>query len=202
MSLPTLTATKRTETGKGPNRRLRAAGEVPGIIYGNGNEPMALSFDPKAVVKLLEGPLGRNSVAQISVDGSDRMAIVKDLQVHPWKRKLVHIDFMEIPEATQLTLKVPFQRVGQSPMEKLGAKVEQHRDYLKVRCKASNIPSAIEFDMTPVTGEFAEIMVSEVTMPDGVEALYRKDFKIIRMKVSTAPAEEEGEESGEESSEE
>jgi large subunit ribosomal protein L25 len=109
---------------------------------------------------------------------------------------------MEITEATQLTLKVPFQRVGQSPMEKLGAKVEQHRDYLKVRCKASNIPSAIEFDMTPVTGEFAEIMVSEVTMPDGVEALYRKDFKIIRMKVSTAPAEEEGEESGEESSEE
>jgi large subunit ribosomal protein L25 len=201
MSLPTLNATVRSETGKGPNRRLRAAGEVPGVIYGNGNEPVALALDPKAVVKLLDSPLGRNSVAQISVDGAERMAIVKDYQVHPWKRKLIHIDFMEITDETVLTLHIPFKLVGQSPMEKLGAKVEQHRDVLKVRCKAADIPSAIEFDMTPITGEFAEVMLSEVTMPENVEALFRKDFKLIRMKISAAPPEEEGEGEAEETKE-
>ena len=204
MSLPTLNATLRTSTGKGPNRRLRAEGQVPGIIYGNGQEPTSLALDPKAVVKLLEGPLGRNSVTQISIDGNERMAIVKDIQVHPWKRKLIHIDFMEITDASMLTLKVPFRRVGQSPMEKLGAKVEQHRDELLVRCVAANIPAAIEFDMTPITGDFVEIMASEVELPEGVTATYRKDFKIIRMKISTNIAEDEaeGEEGGDEASEE
>jgi large subunit ribosomal protein L25 len=198
MSLPTLNATVRTETGKGPNRRLRATGQVPGVIYGNGNEPLGLALNPKDVVQLLDGPLGRNAIAQISIDGAERMAIVKGIQVHPWKRKLIHIDFMEITDTTMLTLKVPFTRIGQSPMEKLGAKIEQHRDVLPVRCLPANIPGAIVFDMTPITGDFVEIMASEVTMPEGVEPLYPKDFKLIRMKLSAAPLEDEDEETTDE----
>jgi large subunit ribosomal protein L25 len=191
MSLPTLNATLRAATGKGPNRRLRAAGQVPGVIYGNGKEPTALCLDPKAVVNLLGGPLGRNSLAQINIDGDERMAIVQDYQVHPWKRKLIHIDFLEITPTTTLTLKVPFKRVGQSPMEKLGAKVEQHREVLKVRCTPANIPQSIDYDMTPITEEFAEVMASEITLPEGVEFRFDKDFKLIRLKLSAAPLEDE-----------
>ena len=200
MSYPSINASPRTDTGKGPNRRLRAEGQVPGVLYGNGNAPQALAFDPKAVVKLLDGPLGRNAVANINIDGKECMAIVKDLQVHPWKRKLIHVDFMEITAESTLTLKVPFRRVGQSPMEKLGAKVEQHRDEMKVRCKANAIPEALVFDMTSLTEEFAEVMASEIALPEGVEAIYRKDFKLIRMKVPSAAAqaaEAEGEEAAE-----
>lgn len=199
----TLSASLRNQTGKGPNRRLRTEGRVPGILYGNGNDPTPLSFDPKEVVKLLEGPLGRNSVTQIDIDGAQRMAIVKDLQVHPWKRKLLHVDFMEITPETKLVLKVPFRRVGNSPMEKLGAKVEQHRDAMRIRCVAANIPAAIEFDMTTLTDEFAEVMASDLTMPEGVEPMYRKDFKLIRMKVSARGdvAEGEGDEEAAESEE-
>ncbi len=188
-----INAELREHTGKGSNRRLRAEGRVPGILYGNGNEPTPLSFNPADVVALLEGPLGRNSVAQLVIDGAERMAIVKDLQVHPWKRKLLHVDFMEITADTTLTLKVPFRRIGNSPMEKLGAKVEQHRDAVRVRCVAATIPAAIEFDMTTLTGDFVEIMASDLTIPEGVELMYRKDFKIIKMKVPTKSADEQGE---------
>lgn len=196
MSANTISASLREHTGKGANRRLRAAGQVPGVLYGNGNEPTTLSFDPREVVKLLEGPLGHNAVTTINVDGNERLAIVKDIQVHPWKRKLLHIDFMEITPTTKLTLKVPFVRTGQSPMEKLGAKVEQHRDAMRIRCVAANIPAAIEFDMTTLMGEFVEVMASDLTLPEGVEAMYRKDFKLIRMKVSNRPEAGEGGEEG------
>ena len=188
MSRPSIDASVREGLGKGPNRRLRAAGQVPGVLYGNGNEPTALSFQPKEVVKLLEGPLGRNTVANVTIDGASRLAIIKDYQVHPWKRKLLHVDFMEITESTPLTLKVPFKRVGHSPAEKLGAKVEQHRDIVKIRCTAANIPAAVEFDMTTLVGDFAEVSISDVTLPEGVEAVFRKEYKLLRMKVPSAAA--------------
>ena len=206
MSRPTIDATRRESIGKGPNRRLRAAGQVPGVVYGNGQEPTPLALQPKAVVAVLDGPFGRNSVVDLNVDGSARMAIVKDYQVHPWKRKLLHVDFMEITDSTKLTISVPFTRVGQAPAEKIGARVEQHRDYVKVRCIAAHIPAAIEYDMSDLVGDYAEVSISEVPLPEGVEALYRKDFQLFRMRVpsaaelaaETAEEEEETEEGAEE----
>jgi len=159
---------------------------VPGVLYGNGNEPTPLTLEPKQVVELLEGPLGRNSVADVSVDGGSRLAIVKDYQVHPWRRKLLHVDFMEITEETRLTLKVPFQRVGVAPAENIGARVEIYRDYVTIRCIASTIPAAVEYDMTLIEGEYAEVSFSDVQMPDGVEAVYRQDFKLLRLRVPSA----------------
>ena len=200
MSRPTIDAARREGTGKGPNRRLRAEGKIPGVLYGNGNEPMALALDPRHVVAVLSGPYGRNSVVDLQVDGGSRMAIVKDYQVHPWKRKLMHVDFLEITESTPLTLSIPFRTRGDEVVQKRGARIDRHRDQLKVRCVAANIPTVIEYDMTTIEGEYAEISVSEVPMPEGVEPLFRKDFKLIRMKVAAAKdlAEdaEEGEASG------
>lgn len=217
MSRPTIDATRREGIGKGPNRRLRAAGQVPGVIYGNGIEPTPLALEPRQVVSVLDGPLGRNSVVDLSVDGATRMAIVKDYQVHPWKRKLLHVDLMEITDKTPLTLTVPFKRTGLAPAEKLGARVEIHRDYVTVRCIASTIPAAVEYDMALIEGDYAEVSISEVPMPEGVEALYRKDYKLLRLRIPSAaelaaelaaeeaeaggPDDEEGEE-GEEGAEE
>jgi large subunit ribosomal protein L25 len=191
---------------------------VPGVIYGNGNEPTTLTLQPRQMVSVLDGPLGRNSIVDLNVDGATRMAIVKDYQVHPWKRKLLHVDLLEITEKTPLTLTVPFKRTGLAPAEKVGARVEIHRDFVTIRCIASTIPAAVEYDMALIEGEYAEVSISEVPMPEGVEALYRKDYKLLRLRIPSAaelaaelaaeeaeaggPAEDEEGEEGEEGAEE
>jgi large subunit ribosomal protein L25 len=156
------------------------------VLYGNGNAPTTLALQPRQVVAVLEGPYGRNSVVDLDIEGTNRMAIVKDYQVHPWKRKLLHIDFMEITDSTSLTLTVPFRTVGHAAAEQIGARIEKHRDAVNVRCMAANIPAAIEYDMAQIEGEYAEISISDVPMPDGVEALYRKEFKVLRLRVPSA----------------
>ena len=202
MERPTLNVSVRENTGKGHNRRLRASGEIPGVLYGQGKTPVSFSVGPKPVVAMLNGDFGKNTVMNVAIEGQSetRLAIVKDFQIHPWKRTLVHLDLWEIAESTPLSIEVPFRKVGVSAVEQAGQKVRITRSTVKVRCTAADIPVAIEYDMTTVEGDYAEISVSEVPMPEGVEPLFRKDFKLIRMKVAAvkdlAEETEEGEASG------
>ena len=197
MSQITLNAVVRSGSGKKANQGLREQGLIPGVCYGNGKDPINVAVPVRPVVELLNGPYGKNSVLNLQVEGEGetRLVIIKDYQVHPWKRKLTHVDLWEIAADRQMIISVPFRRVNAAPAEKRGAKVQVHRDYLKVRCTAANVPAAVEFDMSTLEGDFAEVHVSQVPMPEGTEAVYRHDFKLIRLKLSTniAVDDEDGE---------
>lgn len=200
MSLPTMNAALRTDTGKGFNRRLRAAGRVPAVVYGNGKEPTAVSIEPKLVAKLLNGEFGRNTVMNVVIEGQSepRLCIFKDYQVHPWKRTLVHVDLWEISPDKRLVLEVPFGRTGLHVTEKLGGRVEIIRRTIKVSCLPDKVPAIIEYDVSQEAEDSTGIRVSQLTMPDGLIALYKSDYAVLRIrppKAEIAAAEaEEGEE--------
>ena len=209
MAEVTINAEVRAESGKGPNRRLRASGRVPAVLYGNGNEPTGISLDPRDVIKAFEGPCGKNTVITLNVAGLDgpRKTIVRQYQVHPWKRTLEHLDFWEITDKTVLTLKVPFNRLGKSPMEQLGYKARQTRADVVIQCLPDAIPASIDYDMGSLDEQTPAVKMSEVPMPDGVAPSFKMDYTILQMKIPRAqPLEEEveeeaSEEGGEESAE-
>ncbi|MGM0574625.1 MAG: 50S ribosomal protein L25 [Myxococcota bacterium] len=196
----------RERTGKGANRRIRAEGRIPAILYGNGKEPTAIAVDPVPVAKTLNGPYGRNTVCDLTVDGEDtpRMAIIRDFQLHPWKRMLEHVDFWEITPETELVVDVPLERSGRSEAEKAGGQAFQTRYEVRVRCLPEKIPAAITYDMSHIGTGSHQIMMSQVPLPEGVTAEYKHDYNVIRVKGVKAmeamleAAEEELEEAAEE----
>jgi len=188
MERPVVNAEVRTETGKGANRRLRAAGRFPAVVYGTGTEPVSITLEPSKMADLLNGAYGRNTVMDLQIEGEDspRLVIVKDLQLHAIRRTLVHMDLWQIAEDKPLNLRVPFRRIGMSAAEKLGAVVHQSRAVVHIRCLPADIPPGIEFDMTTLTGEFPSVNISEVPMPDGVEATYKQDYSMLRLSAARA----------------
>jgi large subunit ribosomal protein L25 len=178
----------RSETGKGPNRRLRAEGRVPAVVYGKGIETVLVSVLPRPVVDALNGEYGRNTVFDLQVEdgGPSHTVIMRDFQLHPWRRTLEHIDFWAIGDGTELVLDVPLRREGRAALESIGGKVRQTRATVKIRCLPANIPAAIPVDMTRLTMDSVGLKVSELKMPEGVEALYKSDYKIIDVRVPKA----------------
>lgn len=192
MSRPTLTVALRSSTGKGANRRLRGESAIPGVLYGKGREPVSVVADPKAVVQLLNGTYGKNTVFDLSVEGepAPRLAIIRDYQIHPWKRRVQHVDLWEITPEQKLVMTVPFRRVNRAEGERMGAKVRLTRDDVVVRVDANHVPAAIEFDLTPLGTTDANITISEVPMPEGVEAVYKHDYSIVQYTMPRIVAEE------------
>jgi large subunit ribosomal protein L25 len=184
MDRPTLSASLRENTGKGYNRRLRAAGEIPGVVYGLGKDPVSLSVPPKPLVKMLNGDYGKNTVLNLDIEGegSPRMVIIKDFQLHSWKRTLTHIDLWEISEDTTLHLQVPFNKVGTIGVEREGLEAWVTRSSLKIRCTASNIPASIDYDMVNLAADATGLRISELPMPEGVEAMFKHDYNLLRVK--------------------
>lgn len=197
MTRQTLTVSPRTETGKGPNRRLRMAGTVPAVVYTKGKAPISVQADPKAVVAVLNGPYGKNAPVDLSVEGeaTPRLALIQNYTVHPFKRTLEHIDFWEISPDSILTITVPFSGEGKSESEKQGGRVRFTRDDILVRCKPADVPQKITFDMTSLPAGDHNLTVSKIPMPPGVTAYFKHDYSLIQVflpKVTAAAEDAKG----------
>ncbi len=200
MSNTVLHATVRPGRGKNEAHRLRATGRLPAALYGPGVEPMTLSVDPRAVLQILESPAGRNTLLDLQIEGEDtpRLALIQEIQVHPWKRRMLHVDLWQIHEDQLITRSVPLHGDGHAPSEKLGARVRKTTRELKVQCRPSDLPDAIHYDLTQVPLEKQTITVSEIQAPEGVTIQYKHDFAVFQLKVpkidkTVAGAEAEGE---------
>ena len=104
METTTLQAEVRDSRGKGPARRLRAQGQVPGVFYGPGLEPTPLTLSPKELEKALRGERGRNVVFKLSVGGKDELAMVKDVSTDPVSQELLHVDLYRVFEDKELPI--------------------------------------------------------------------------------------------------
>jgi len=178
METTTLQAEVRDSRGKGPARRLRAEGKVPGVFYGPGVEPTPLTLSPKELIKALRGERGRNVVFKLSLDGKDQLAMVKDLTTDPVTQELLHIDLYRILEDKALDVNVPFRTYGRSVGVVQGGVLNVTRRVLPVRTTPANIPVSIEVDVTHL-GLKDTISVEDIELPEGVECSLQPKLTLV-----------------------
>jgi large subunit ribosomal protein L25 len=147
----TLVVTKRDDVGKGASRRLRRADSVPGIVYGAGKEPMSISVDHNALALALANEAFYSHILTLKLDDKEEKVILRDLQRHPYKPRLLHIDLQRISATEKFTMRVPLHFVGGAiaPGVKLGGGLISHlMAEVEVRCLAANLPEFIEVDLS------------------------------------------------------
>ena len=166
-----LIAEMRDDQGKGASRRLRRQGKVPAIIYGAGREPRSLMFDHNKVLQQLEDPSFYSSILNIKVGDKSRAAIVKDIQRHPAKRRILHIDLQRIVEDEKIKMQIPIHYLGEE--EAVGVKlgggtVSKLMTELEISCLPKDLPEFLEVDISEL--ELDQMLnVSDINLPEGTE---------------------------------
>jgi len=166
-----LVADYREDAGKGASRRLRHQGKVPAIIYGGGRPPRPLSFDHNKVMQQLEHESFYSSVLNIKVGDKSQPAIVKDIQRHPSKRQIMHIDFQRILADQVIRMNVPIHLVGADVavgVKEGGGTVSQMRNDVEVVCLPKDLPEYLDLDISEL--ELDGLMyLTDIKLPEGVE---------------------------------
>ena len=164
-----LSAEPRSGVGKGVNRKLRAAGRIPGVVYGKKREPQAIQLDPTALEKLLRGSgAGLNTLIDLSVDGRTDTVLVKELQRHPVQGAFWHVDFYQVDLTRKITVAVPIHFVGKARGVEFGGILDHPLRELEVECLPRSIPEFVEVDVSNLEIGQA-IHVSELVLPEDVE---------------------------------
>ncbi|MCH8248276.1 MAG: 50S ribosomal protein L25/general stress protein Ctc [Proteobacteria bacterium] len=166
-----LIAELREDRGKGASRRLRRQGKVPAIIYGAGRPPRALSFDQNKVLQQLENESFYSSVLNIKVRDKSQAAILKDLQRHPAKKMIMHMDFQRIVEDVEIKMNVPLHFTSEeiAPGVKTGGgKVFHLINDVEVSCLPKFLPEYLEVDIAELELD-AMLHLSDIKLPEGVE---------------------------------
>jgi large subunit ribosomal protein L25 len=164
-----LSAEPRSGTGKGVNRKLRAAGRIPGVVYGKKREPQPIQLDPAALEKLLRGSgAGLNTLIDLSVAGRTDTVLVKELQRHPVLGAFWHVDFYQVDLTRKITVAVPIHFVGKARGVEFGGILDHPLRELEVECLPRAIPEFVEVDVSNLEIGQA-IHVSDLALPEGVE---------------------------------
>ena len=166
-----LVAEIREDQGKGASRRLRHAGKVPAIIYGAGRAPRALAFDHNKVIKQLENESFYSSILNIKVGEKSQAAIVKDIQRHPSKPRVMHIDLQRIVQDVKIKMNVPIHFLNAEDADGVktgGGSVSQLMNDVEVTCLPKDLPEYFEVDILNL-GLDEMLKLSDITLPDGVE---------------------------------
>jgi len=192
-----LAASRRHETGKGVARRLRAAGQVPAVLYGKDQEPISLTLDAREALSLFHSISVENTIVNVQIDDDKEVleTLVREIQMHPYRPDIVHVDFYCIERGVALEVEIPANYNGTPTGVRDGGVLEVILHEFRVKCIPSKIPESIEIDISHLDiGD--SIHVSEVPMDEGVELL--TDPGQTACLVSAPRAEEEVEEEVEE----
>jgi large subunit ribosomal protein L25 len=159
-----LTATPRSERGSRPAGRLRRAGLVPAVVYGLGAESMSVSVDARELQHILAGASGANTVITLKGTGDDQLALARQIQRHPVKGTLVHVDFVRIRADQTVTAEVPLHLEGEAEGVKNGGLLEQMLFAVSVEALPANIPPSIAHDVSALDiGD--QIHVRDLALP-------------------------------------
>lgn len=180
MSVLELAAETREAGGKGAARKLRAAGSIPGIVYGPGGEPTAISLSPKALTAALKTPHRRNAVIKVQVGDKTELVMVKDLEVHPVTEAILHVDFYRVSADRPVQVKVPVLTQGRAVGVQRGGGMRKMRRDIPVRVNPLKIPEAVHCDVSNLDlgGTFA---VSDLSLDAEVEVLLDAKTKLVQI---------------------
>jgi len=163
----TLEAEVRTDLGKGASRRLRHANKVPAILYGEGQEPVSLTLEHKNVYRAQQEEAFYSHVLTINIDGKPVECLLKDMQRHPFKQLVMHLDFLRIDATHAVHVNVPVHFINEDVAEKKGGAMSHHVNEIAVSCLPADIPEFIEVDVAGL--EVGQTLhLSDVALPKGV----------------------------------
>ena len=196
MANATLKADRREDAGKGVARKLRGTGRIPAVLYGHGDRTESLSLDAHELELLLHSINAENTIIGLDVDGSRADVLIREIQKHPFKPEVLHVDFLLVHGDEVLRLQIPVRLTG-TPVGVLeDGGVLDHVIYdLEVECLPRHIPEAAEVDISALhVGE--SVRVRDVSIPN-VEILTDGDLAIASVLHPTVPVEEPEEEAAE-----
>lgn len=190
MATAQLSATPRASSGKGPARSLRSAGQIPGVVYGHARDPQPLTLDTREFEKLLTHIAAESTVIELSLDGQTTKTLIREIQRHPFKRQILHVDFQELVAGEKVTVNIPIVLIGvPDGVRTSGGVLDQTLRELSIHVDPSAIPDHIEVDvMGLIIGH--SIHVSELVLPEGVEVLSEPEASVCVVAAPRAVVEE------------
>ena len=167
-----LEAEARNDLGKGASRRLRREGKVPAVIYGSGKEPTSLSLDHNDLLHKLENEAFFSHILTVKLGGKEESAIIKDLQRHPSKPVVLHMDLQRVSASEKIRVHVPIHFVNEEkcPGVKEGGLVTHNMTEVEVACLPKDLPEFIEADLSNLQLD-AIFHLTDIKLPSGVEAV-------------------------------
>jgi large subunit ribosomal protein L25 len=179
MASTVLVANTGRPTGSAAARRMRAEGTVPGVLYGHGMTPVSVAVGRRDLRAALSGAAGLNTVLDLTVDGTVYPAIVKDLQRHPVRRTVTHVDFIQVNLDEEITVAVPLRLEGEAAaVINGGGLVDPAVDTIEVVTTPRRIPPEFVVDVSEMEMDTV-IRLSDIPMPDGVTAAGDPDMPVV-----------------------
>jgi large subunit ribosomal protein L25 len=191
-------AFERKQQGTGASRRLRNAGKVPGIVYGGHGEPQLIELDHNALWQAVKKEAFHSSVLDMNLGGQVSKVLLRDLQVHPFRQQILHIDFQRVSAKEKITIKVPLHYSGEE--ESTAVKIDkclvsQILTELEISCLPADLPESISVDLSKLQ-KGDTLTLADITLPEHVEPVLRghaaEDVVLISV-VNPVVAEAEGE---------
>lgn len=163
MDTTTLAVENRSSSGKGAARKIRAGNRAPGVVYGKGIEAFSITFQPTDLRGVLKSRLGKNSVISLTREGSAPVTVMlRELQLHPVSREVLHADFLCISETSEVNVFVPLKLTGRAEGVVAGGVLKQLRRGVNVKCLPKDIPVEVVMDVTPLK-QFESLKVQDLT---------------------------------------
>lgn len=199
MSELTIEVSRREASGKNVNRRLRGAGQVPAVVYGGGRDPVPIQLDRRTLLELMRSTEGHNPVflLQLADTGKSRHAMIRDMQVDPISRQVLHVDFQRVLMTEAVRVAIDIELVGTPVGVKTdGGMLDFVTRKVEVACLPDRIPAKLTLDVSQLhVGQHIE--ASALTIPEGVELLDEPSRVIAAISILRAAEAGEGEEEDE-----
>lgn len=186
----TLAVEPRTGRGKGEARRLRREGRVPAIAYGSGLDATAVSVNGLELYHALRTDAGLNALIRLEMDGDVHLTLARELQRHPVRREIMHVDFVAVDREVKVTVDVPVHLEGEAPGSNEGGVVDQVRFSASVEVLPLEVPDVLTLDVSDMqVGDVKRL--EDVPLPAGVELLDDPDGTVVSVYVPTAEVPED-----------
>ena len=191
MATANLSATARTTAGKGAARALRREGKVPAVIYGHARQVQSLAVPTRDLEKLLEVISAGSTVVELNVDGKPSRTLIREIQRHPFKKQILHVDFQELVAGEKIIVSIPIVLHGIPEGVRLGGGIlDQVLRELEIEVDPSHIPNHLDLDVTDlIVGH--SLHVRDLQIPHGVKVLADEDAPIALVQISRAAIEDE-----------
>jgi large subunit ribosomal protein L25 len=183
-----LKAQKRTLVGRNAVKRIREKGLVPGVIYGSNQQPMPLEVDSRQLSTVLAHGSSEHILVELEIvdgdQGTNKLVLIQEVQHHPLKRDLVHVDFHAVSATEKITSAVPIETTGEAlGVRTFGGLLEHSLRTLEVQCYPQDLPGIVQIDVTNLNiGE--TLHVRDLQLPAGVEAITDEDLTVVSVVAS------------------
>ena len=179
-------AFERAKQGTGASRRLRITGRTPGIVYGGTGEPILIELDHNALWHAIKKEAFHASILEMELGGNEQKVLLRDLQMHPYKQQILHIDFQRVEARTRLTMKVPLHYSGEeeSPAVKAENCLVNHvLTELTISCFPADVPESIDIDLSGLK-KGSPLHLKDIKLPKGVKFVAKGQDNPVLVSVS------------------